>query len=102
MAPRKTIDRDYLEEKFRSIHQKLDEIDSAHKDHLASDRVDFDKVSQMILHLDRDKQAIHASMDKRIDRLEIVQSSRVRHFGYVWTAIAGIIATMIGALFAGK
>lgn len=77
-------------------------MESAHKEHLAADRVDFDKVSQMILALDRDKAVIHASMDKRIDRLEIVQAGRMRHFGYVWTAIGGIVATLIGALFAGK
>lgn len=93
------INRDYLEEKFRAIHKQLDEMAVAHKEHLAADRVDFDKVSQMILILDRAKQDVHAAMDKRLDRLEVVQANRSKHFGYVWTALAGIAATLIGLIF---
>ena len=93
------VNRDYLEEKFRAIHQQLEEMSNAHKEHLAADRVDFDKVTQMILAIDRDKQEVHAAMDKRIDRLEVNQVTRTRHLNYVWTVLAGVVATVIGIIF---
>lgn len=98
MAPKKTIDRDYMEEKFRSIHDQLIRIDTTYKDHVAADRIDFDKISTMILHLDRAKAEVHAAMDKRIDRLEVFQAARVRHFGYIWTMMAGILAVLLGMI----